>query len=208
MLQGPWPTAVPTQVGLLDRGDGLYLGSYTVALAGEYTLAVTLRGGHARGSPLRIHAAAGAVHAARCVADGAGVGAGFKGQTATFYVHSRDAFGNAVSKPAPQLFHVRVRPPLSAVRAPDVRVTDTGDGSCVCEWVPTVRGERARAPPAATAPPPPAPARPVVSPRAARQAGISSRSRSTARRSRAATSCAWWPSACGCSEAEWVGYIA
>ena len=42
-------------------------------LAGEYALSITLRGAHARGSPLRISTQSCGVHAARCIAEGSGV---------------------------------------------------------------------------------------------------------------------------------------
>ena len=38
------------------------------------------------------------------------------------------------------IYSQHVRPPLSATRAPDVVVGDAGDGTCRCEWVPTVKG--------------------------------------------------------------------
>ena len=108
-------------------------------LAGEYTLSVTLRGAHARGSPLRVSAAAAGVHAARCVAEGVGLRAAFVRQSASFKIISKDAFGNRVPRGA-QGYSVRVRPPLSATKAPDVVVFDNGDGTCGVEWVPQVRG--------------------------------------------------------------------
>ena len=62
-----------------------------------------------------------------------------KGKRASFAIIARDAFGNRVSRGALG-YSVRVRPPLSATRAPDVIVGDAGDGTCRCEWVPTVKG--------------------------------------------------------------------
>ena len=139
-LQGPYPTdGPPLEVRMLDRGEGTYRGSFTLALAGEYTLSVTLRGAHARGSPLRVSAAAAGVHAARCVAEGVGLRAAFVRQSASFKIISKDAFGNRVPRGA-QGYSVRVRPPLSATKAPDVVVFDNGDGTCGVEWVPQVRG--------------------------------------------------------------------
>ena len=122
-----------------DRGDGTYRGQLTMALAGEYSLAVTLRGSHLRGSPLRISTVASGVHALRCTAEGTGLRAAFVRQRATFAIVSRDAFGNRISRGA-HGFCVRVRPPLSATKAPDVYVADQGDGTCGCEWMPTSRG--------------------------------------------------------------------
>jgi tripartite motif-containing protein 45 len=110
-----------------------------MALAGEYALSVTLRGGHARGSPLRISLVASGVHAPRCIAEGTGLRAGFKDQRASFAIIARDAFGNRVSRGA-HGYSVRVRPPLSATRAPEIVVADRGDGTCGCEWLPTARG--------------------------------------------------------------------
>ena len=43
----------PLQSSCTDKGDGTYKGQLTMALAGEYALAVKLRGSHARGSPHR-----------------------------------------------------------------------------------------------------------------------------------------------------------
>ena len=122
-----------------DRGDGSYRGRLTMAMAGEYSLSVTLRGSHARGSPLRISTAASGVHAQRCIAEGTGLRAGFRGQVAAFGIVARDAFGNRLSRGA-HGYAVRVRPPLSATRAPDVYVADRDDGTCLCEWLPVVRG--------------------------------------------------------------------
>ena len=110
-----------------------------MAHAGEYTLSVTLRGAHARGSPLRISTAASGVAPARSTAEGTGLRAAFKGVPATFALIARDAFGNRVSRGA-HGYNVRVRPPLSATRAPDVFVGELGDGTVGCEWVPTTRG--------------------------------------------------------------------
>ena len=138
-LAGPYPNNEPIEVPLNDRGDGFYKGRCTMALAGEYTLSVTLRGGHARGSPLRISTAASGGHPARCTAEGTGLRAAFKGQPATFSLIARDAFSNRISRGA-HGYNVRVRPPLSATRAPDVYVGELGDGQVGCEWVPTVRG--------------------------------------------------------------------
>ena len=109
------------------------------AVAGEYALDVTLRGSHARGSPLRISTASSGVHAPRCTAEGAGIRSAVKGKAASFKILARDAFGNRVPHSA-HGYSVRVRPPLSATRAPDVYLVDNGDGTCGCEWLPTTRG--------------------------------------------------------------------
>ena len=140
VLQGPYPTdGPPLDVKVVDRGEGTYRGSFALALAGEYSLSVTLRGSHVRGSPLRVSAAAAGVHAGRCYAEGAGLRAAFVRQTTTFKILAKDAFGNRVSRGA-HGYNVRVRPPLSATKAPDVVVFDLGDGTCGVEWVPQVRG--------------------------------------------------------------------
>ena len=138
-IVGPYPNTEPLEVPLTDRGDGTYKGQLTMALSGEYSLAITLRGAHARGSPMRIGTVASGVHAPRCVAEGVGLRAGFKGQVASFAIVARDAFGNRVSRGA-HGYNVRVRPPLSATRAPDVYVADKNDGTCSVEWLPTTRG--------------------------------------------------------------------
>ena len=68
-----------------------------------------------------------------------GLRAAFKGQPTSFVVIAKDAFGNRVSRGA-HGYNVRVRPPLQATKAPEVRVFDLGDGTCGVEWVPAVRG--------------------------------------------------------------------
>ena len=82
-ITGPYPHAEPLDVQLADRGDGTYKGELTMAVAGEYALDVTLRGSHARGSPLRISTASSGVHARRCTAEGAGIRSAVKGKAAT-----------------------------------------------------------------------------------------------------------------------------
>lgn len=140
VLQGPYPSNdSPLAVELLDRGDGTYRGAFTIAMAGEYSLSVSLGGAHAKGSPLRISASAASVHASRCRAEGAGLRSAYKDQTTSFVIIARDAFGNRISRGA-HGYSVRVRPPLSATKAPDVHVYDLGDGTCGVEWVPTARG--------------------------------------------------------------------
>ena len=139
-LQGPYQTnAEPLEVLLRDGGDGLYRGEYTAVLAGEYTLSVTLRGAHARGSPLRVTAGAGGVHAQRCTAEGSGLRAAIRNVPTSFKIIAKDAFGNRISRGA-HGYGVRVRPPLSATKAPKVDLYDAGDGTCTCEWRPTVSG--------------------------------------------------------------------
>ena len=138
-ITGPYPHAEPLDVQLADRGDGTYKGELTMAVAGEYALDVTLRGSHARGSPLRISTASSGVHAPRCTAEGAGIRSAVKGKAASFKILARDAFGNRVPHSA-HGYSARVRPPLSATRAPDVYLVDNGDGTCGCEWLPTTRG--------------------------------------------------------------------
>ena len=39
---------------VVDRGDGTYLISYSAAISGKYSLAVTIRGQHIDGSPFRL----------------------------------------------------------------------------------------------------------------------------------------------------------
>ena len=139
-LTGPMPQSECLAVRIDDKGDGIYLCSASPQLAGEYIMAVTLHDRHARRSPLRISVAPAEVHPQSCVALGAGLHSGRKGFITTFRVIACDAYGNQCT--GFYSFGVRVKPPLSAPRAPPpvVSICSQGNGATTYEFIPMDSG--------------------------------------------------------------------
>eukprot|EP00966_Prymnesium_polylepis_P236572 5471397-Prymnesium_polylepis.2 len=133
-LTGPMPRPEPVDVSVTDRGDGSYRCVYVPRVAGEYILSATLRGVHIRRSPLRTTVAPTRVHPPSCVAEGEGLHSAKRGRAAHFVVEARDAFGNACT--GIHSFTVRVRPPLSSARSPEIAISKHADGTAMCEWLP------------------------------------------------------------------------
>ena len=117
LLTGPYPAAEEQAVRLHDCGDGRYRGQCSMTASGEYALSVTLRGGHAKGSPLRIVTSPSDVSPGRCLAEGAGLHTGVKGQPAAFTLVARDQYKNHVpsAKAAALKFCVQIKTPLSVI---------------------------------------------------------------------------------------------
>lgn len=114
-ISGPYPSADQTPVGIhdVDGMPGRYAASFTCVRAGEYTLSATLRGGHAKGSPVRIHVSPAEVYPARCKAEGRGLQDGIVGQPASFYLVTRDWYANRTPDAGRHKFSVQIKAPPS-----------------------------------------------------------------------------------------------
>ena len=78
---------------LTDLGRGRCAVQWVSTVSGEYSVAVTLRGAHVRGSPFTVQSSLGEITTSQCALR-AGVSVVTVGEEATFDVLARDQAGN------------------------------------------------------------------------------------------------------------------
>lgn len=131
LVFGTATTLPSSAVSVTDSGDGSYVARYLTTEAAAYSIAVTLLGKHALGSPLsNVVVVAGSVNASACTARGAGLVGGSVGRPSTYFIRQRDAYGNVNTNQASG-FSVTATPP--AAGGPTLGSFDSSKG----EWTVT-----------------------------------------------------------------------
>ena len=129
------------EVTVTDEGGGLYTVSFATEAAtlGAHVLEITLDGNHIVGSPFSFKVGAGAAHASRCTACGAGVRTAAWNRPTTFTIVARDAFGHEIKKGGDD-FHVSVAPRGHGHYGTVESVNDLGDGNYAVEYTAAISG--------------------------------------------------------------------
>ena len=109
------------------------------ATLGAHVLEITLDGNHIVGSPFSFKVGAGAAHASRCTACGAGVRTAAWNRPTTFTIVARDAFGHEIKKGGDD-FHVSVAPRGHGHYGTVESVNDLGDGNYAVEYTAAISG--------------------------------------------------------------------
>ena len=154
VVDGDDPTCESGKVTALDASAvalawdavaGRYEGTYTPAIAGLVSVRLFMSGGSGgmgavAGSPFAARAAPGATSGAACDVHGAGLRGAIVGVGGTVRITARDANGNA-RLTGGDAVHARVVDTAGVAAAPPTTVTDTGDGTCVVEYVPATASD-------------------------------------------------------------------
>jgi|APGre2960657444_1045066.scaffolds.fasta_scaffold07545_3 hypothetical protein len=124
-----------------DNGDGSYTASYTVQLAGKYTLHVSTEEGEAVGeSPYPVRVLPAAPNPRKTLVQGAGRRAATAGCARSFTVAARDAFGNACAGALACALPLTVTITSATGLAVQPQLHDTGRGMYVVTYTAPAAG--------------------------------------------------------------------
>jgi hypothetical protein len=82
---------------VLDNGDGTYIVTWAGMLRGEYEIQVALKDDPIMGSPWTVTVKTGTASAAKCTAEGVGLGGSEAGKSNSILVETNDHYGNVVT---------------------------------------------------------------------------------------------------------------
>ncbi|CEP02182.1 hypothetical protein PBRA_002447 [Plasmodiophora brassicae] len=120
---------------IVYSGGASYTASWTANVTGAYLLYVKINGANIVASPFSVSVVPAATSAGNSIAYGSGLSTATVGQTASFYVQAKDAYGNNVTSTTDS-----VGCALSGTNAPQAGVTALGNGLYAVFYVPVVSG--------------------------------------------------------------------
>ena len=124
------------QAAISEVSAGRYSVAYTASTAGQYKLGVLINKTHISESPFDLCVDVGEPYGPKCRASGRGLQAARQGEIAQFKVDTYDRFGNKVLRGGAR---VAVEA-SSATEQTSGQVTDNGDGSYDCQYLPSDGG--------------------------------------------------------------------